>query len=193
MNLIEITALSWSPDPPRADQPLVVEVHASVDARIVFVSSVAVNGHLGGVAGADLFCQALASGAGLPGTFHAWISLTTNAASSRITHATVPYVMLVDGMPGVVVADDWTDLTDGTLDAAIIRTEEGQVVTQDFAWTNTLAAGNAPHDVVSCLGWTSSDSEPIGIVGTTTATNSEWAFAYNRTCDTLQSIYCVQD
>ena len=36
MNLIEITAFSWSPDPPRADQPLVVEVRAKVDARIVF-------------------------------------------------------------------------------------------------------------------------------------------------------------
>ena len=36
MNLIEITALSWSPDPPRADQPLVIEVLASVDARIIF-------------------------------------------------------------------------------------------------------------------------------------------------------------
>lgn len=36
MNLIEITEFSWSPNPPRADQPLVVEVLAAVDARIVF-------------------------------------------------------------------------------------------------------------------------------------------------------------
>ena len=36
MNLIEITTFSWSPDPPRADQPLVIEVLAAVDARIVF-------------------------------------------------------------------------------------------------------------------------------------------------------------
>lgn len=164
-----------------------------IDARIVFVSSVAVNGNTGGIAGADLVCQALASQAGLPGTFHAWLSLTTNHASSRIAHATVPYVMLVDGMPGTKVADDWTDFTDGTLDAAIIRTETGELVTQDFAWTNTQPSGNAPHDVVSCQGWTSGDSGQIGIVGMTTAVDSSWAFALNRGCDAMHSLYCVQD
>lgn len=164
-----------------------------IDARIVFVSSVAVNGNLGGVEGADLFCQALASGAGLPGTFHAWVSLTTNHASSRITHATVPYVVLVDGMPGNVVADDWTDLTDGTLDAPIVRTETGQLVTQDYAWTNTVAAGDAPHDLFTCAGWTSSDGGENGIVGSTTSADVSWAFSIYRGCDALHSVYCVQD
>jgi len=36
MTLIEITAFSWSPSPPQLDQPLVVEVLATVDAQIVF-------------------------------------------------------------------------------------------------------------------------------------------------------------
>ncbi len=36
MNLIQITAFTASPVPPRAGQPLVVEVQATVDARIVF-------------------------------------------------------------------------------------------------------------------------------------------------------------
>ncbi|MBK6575216.1 MAG: hypothetical protein IPG17_03235 [Sandaracinaceae bacterium] len=164
-----------------------------IDARVVFVSSVATNGNLGGIAGADAFCQGLADNAGLGRTFRAWISLTTNAASSRITPATVPYVMLVAGQPGVVVADDWTDLTDGTLDAAIVRTETGDLVTQDFAWTNTLAAGNAPHDVATCEGWTASDSGEIGIVGMTTGVDSTWSFALNRACDSQYSVYCVEE
>lgn len=164
-----------------------------IDARVVFVSSVATTGNLGGIAGADALCQALADGAGLGRTFRAWVSLTTNAASSRVTPAMVPYVMLVTGQPATVVADDWTDFTDGTLDAAIVRTETGEFVTQDFTWTNTLASGSAPHDVLTCEGWTSSDGGENGIAGMTTAVDSTWAFAVNRSCDSMHSVYCVEE
>lgn len=163
-----------------------------IDARIVFTSSVATNGNLAGVAGADLFCQALASQAGLAGTFRAWVSTTTSSAASRMTPAAVPYVTLVAGQPAVVVADSWTDFTDETLDAPIIRTETGEVCTSDHVWTNTFAAGSAPHDVVSCQGWTSASSSDIGIVGSTTAVTSDWSFTLNRACDSLQGLYCVQ-
>jgi Protein of unknown function (DUF1554) len=62
----------------------------------VFVTSQGFNGNLGGLAGADTKCQALADTAGLGGTYKAWLSDSTTDARNRLTQATVPY-RLVDG------------------------------------------------------------------------------------------------
>ena len=45
-----------------------------LEARLVFITSTLHDGNLGGVAGADQICNELASDAGLPGTYMAWLS-----------------------------------------------------------------------------------------------------------------------
>lgn len=104
--------------------------------KTVFITSQVFNGNLGGLAGADAKCQQLATAAGLGGTYKAWLSDSTTDARDRLTHATVPY-RLVDG---TTVANDFTDLTDGSLDAPINRAENGTVV-GDRPWTGTDFAG----------------------------------------------------
>ena len=89
--------------------------------RVIFVSSALYTGNLGGLAGADAICNMRAQAAGLPGTYMAWLS--TNQANgtpaTRFTQSAQPY-RKVDG---VLVANNWADLIDGTLASAIDKTE----------------------------------------------------------------------
>lgn len=72
----------------------------------------------------DTDCTNLARDAGLSGTYKAWLSYSTaggSPASGRFTQSTGPYAL-----PGkVVIANDWVDLVDGTIQAPINRTERG--------------------------------------------------------------------
>ena len=77
----------------------------------VFLSSATYDGNLGGLSGADAKCQGLATAAGLPGIYKAWLSDGTSAPSTRFVPSSGPY-QLVTGTP---IAANFTDLTDGTL------------------------------------------------------------------------------
>jgi hypothetical protein len=91
---------------------------------------------------ADSRCQALAEGAGLSGTFKAWISGRVDTGSGpvphgavdRFTQATVPYELV----NGTKVADDWADLTDGTLDHAIELDGRGLPIPVGKIWPGQL-------------------------------------------------------
>ena len=88
------------------EQPVLTITHKNV-----FVTSQSHNGDFGGLTGADAFCQSLALTAGLSGTYKAWLSDTTGSPATRFAQASVPY-RLVDG---TTIANDWNDLTDGTI------------------------------------------------------------------------------
>ena len=162
-------------------------------SRLVFVtSSNHHTGNLGGLAGADAICQALAGAAALPGTFTAWLSTTTTSAASRLTHSTLPY-RLVDG---TLVASDWTDLTDGSLGVPIDETESGASNGSPFVWTNTSVNGNAQG--YDCGGWTSSSQSNLGEVGNANAANAFWTNRAPEYCDGSlfgsipTALYCYQ-
>ncbi|MET0791193.1 MAG: hypothetical protein ABW061_06690, partial [Polyangiaceae bacterium] len=106
--------------------------------KIVFVTSTRYSGKFGGVAGADVQCQARAVAANLAGVYRAWLSGPDlpSSPSARFAHSSVPYRLL----DGSLVADDWGDLTDGTLQHAIDLTELHTKLSF-FALTFTLADG----------------------------------------------------
>ncbi|MCP4247869.1 MAG: hypothetical protein GY778_12545, partial [bacterium] len=113
--------------------------------KTVFATSTTYTGALGSFAGAYAKCQERANAAGLSGTYKAWLSGRPDGfggqnAADFLTHSAVPY-KLVDGTK---VADDWADLTDGSLDHAIDKDEFGNAVTGSV-WTNTETNGQA-HD-----------------------------------------------
>jgi hypothetical protein len=192
------------------------DVAAPKPQRVVFVSSALYTGDLGGLAGADAKCQALASAAGLGGTFMAWLTLEdpgNTPARARLSHATVPYV-LVDG---TVVASDWAGLTSGTLLHAIDQTETGQapsaagtgcntsLVPQGSAavpvWTDTDSDGNFAAFFSDCAGWRTTTGSVAAIWGDATRTGPEWTNACEAAllansmpnpCAATASLYCVQ-
>jgi Putative metal-binding motif len=171
--------------------------------KIIFITSQTFNGNLGGLAGADAKCQQLADAAGLGGTFKAWLSDSTTDARDRLDHATVPY-RLVDGP---TVADDFTDLTDGSLDAPINRTENGTVV-NGRPWTGTDSAGEACFQAsggtcnltaptggtiprLACEDWTTTEGIGEAVTGSI-ATSTAWTSEGDRRCTDNQRLYCIQ-
>jgi len=162
-------------------------------ACLVFVSGTGQNGNLGGLAGADAICQSLAGNAGLPGSYMAWLSDTTQSPISRFARATVPYT-LVDDTP---VAANWAALTSGTLSHAINTIETGAFVNgaPDEIWTNTRetgAPGGSLNAMTNCLDWTTAESGQAGNTGRLTSTDFGWTdFSFNQ-CSSPRRLYCFQ-
>jgi hypothetical protein len=88
---------------------------AELFARLVFVTSTTFTGaEVGGgfgAEGADMHCQRLANAAGHQGRYLAWISDDTSSPRTRFTPSEYPYRRI----DGTVIANDFTDLTDGSL------------------------------------------------------------------------------
>lgn len=159
---------------------------------LVFVTSSLQASNLGGLAGADAICQNRASAAGLPGTYLAWLSNASASPSTRFTQATVPYVLV----NGSTVADNWSDLTSGSLNHAINITETGGDSTGPniSVWTNTLITGAASSVASSgsCDNWTSASNAIAGWVGDSTSTVGGWTNHSSRPCDPQRRLYCFQ-
>lgn len=160
-----------------------------VDGRLVFVTSSSSAGNLGGVAGADARCAALASAAGLAGSFGAWIATSASVPSGRLSHASVPY-FLVDGTR---VADDWADLTDGSIQAPIARDESGFSVSTFEVWTDCDSSGT--YGGGGCSDFTSSSSSAsFADVGVTSSASYGWSSTYAQYCDrTNVHLYCFEN
>jgi cysteine-rich repeat protein len=166
-----------------------------VNARRVFVSSSEYQGNLGGIAGADGKCQTLANGAGLGGTWMAWITTGSSSTSPENrfpTKSAGPYVKVDGGK----VADSWDDLTDGGLDSAINRDEFGAVVMgESEVWTNTTPGGNMQFGDYECYNWTDNGQMPDanGQIGSLQAVNGGWTDVNQiRDCASGKRIYCFE-
>ena len=158
------------------------------ETRRVFVTSTQQAGNLGGIAGADAICTAAAASAGLPGQpYRAWLGDGSADPASRFPQDVGPYELL----DGTRIADDWTDLTDGTLDAPIDRDESDTLVTSGLtAWTGVAADGSSLPD--RCSGWTSSSGAQVGQLGQLDQTGAAWTADGTAACSTPQRLYCFQ-
>ncbi|RZV49199.1 MAG: hypothetical protein EX268_19345, partial [Deltaproteobacteria bacterium] len=90
-------------------------IDAGVTERRIFRTDTTQNANLRGIDGADAICAAQALAAGLEGEFKAWLSTIASPVADRVAQGSGPYV-LVDGTR---VADDWSDLVDGSILAPI--------------------------------------------------------------------------
>jgi hypothetical protein len=161
----------------------------------VFATSSTHNGNLGGLAGADAICNARAAAANLAGSYMAWISTNQGSPSTRFTQSMTEYRLVT----GTKVADNWADLVDGSLDAAIDRTETGAVSvdtssscggTNRTARTGTTSAGVATN--ATCNNFSSGGGGQSGTLGRTTAADGNWTSCGTANCNQQTAIYCFQ-
>jgi hypothetical protein len=137
----------------------------------MFISSNMYPYNIMNLAYADAQCSTLASMANLGGTWKAWYSDQAGAAANRLNRNTLPYVNLVNQ----IVANDWADLTDGTLDAPVIYNEMRYPMNpSEPIITNTDSAGN----------WMLSSCASNGLTGLGTIgdTGSSWTYAIRVSC-----------
>ena len=162
------------------------------DEKIVFVTSETYKSALGGLAGADAICQERADDAGLPGTYKAWLSSSTTSVRDRFNRD-YDHTAFVR-TDGVRVANDWADLTDGTLLAAITRDEFNNTGGANYVWSNTNRGGNG-RGAYDCNGWTSDSSTGTvySMIGTVSATNTLWtATSGFYGCSSRRRLFCFQ-
>jgi len=165
---------------------------------LVFVTDSGVNAYdlaaLGvgsGLTGADEFCSNQARAASLPGTYKAWLSSSTSSVASRFTHGAVPYVMV----DGTHIAENWSDLTDGSLEAPITRNASGEDMGVGGVWTATSPSGEISYSNNTCFDWTYGGSNVSGADGYMGASHGDWSLNSVQpldTCDKRSRLYCFQ-
>lgn len=156
--------------------------------RLVFVTSTRYNGNLGDLDGADDKCQEAANNANLLGTFKAWLSNSTDFASTRFTKWPGRYVLAAS--TSTVIANSWDDLTDGTLQNAINVDENGQAIDQGRVWTSTNTDGTG-STFSRCTDW-SNPTTGSGGSGQLVFMDSRWTSVSGFHCSELLHLYCFQ-
>jgi hypothetical protein len=161
--------------------------------RTVFVTSVSFNGNLGGLTGADAICQAEADGPAsiVPaGTYLAWLSDGTDSPETRFAKSSHPYTL----PDGTVIAEDFTDLTSGSILHALDIDPTGRHLGLTYYWTGTNSDGTTAGDIVICDGWT---ADPVanfyGMVGSIRRGPSLWSSGFAQSgCTARNRLVCFQ-
>ncbi len=168
------------------------EVLRLLSPKRVFVTEDVFGSNLGGLAGADAKCQAAADAAGLDGTFMAWLSDGLNSPGTRfITLSIGPYITV----DGATVAGGYGDLTDGSLNVLINKTETGAPVGgRSNAWTNTTFAGSSTSQRASetCDFWFWQGVSLSGHVGQWPLMDQNWTQAGLTFCSIDGHLYCFE-
>jgi len=199
--------VSSRPEPDAAATPADAAVVVVTGNKRVFVTDTVYQGGLiGGLAGADMKCEARAAAAGLAGTYKAWLSGSTTPAAARLTHSTGAY-LLVDG---TMVAASWEALTSGALQHTINLDPFGAEYTAPIkctivgglmaVWTSTRIDGTPAEGGTSsgyfCGDWTELDHDGLignGLVGNMRAMNSKWTSSNcGLACPDEAALYCIE-
>jgi hypothetical protein len=153
----------------------------------VFIASTLSMGDLGGLEGADETCQEHADSQALGGSWVAWLSDSGTDAIDRL-RGSGPFVEV--GSDAIIAADR-DELTSGTLQNGISRTESG-VQIPAAVWTGTDADGSADDDEDFCGNWTDSTNTVFGQTGAAQNTGPIWTDANTVFCNLELRLYCFE-
>jgi len=167
------------------------QIEATCKEVRVFVSSIRYRGNLGGLNGADEKCQTLGNKIEQGKIWKAWLSDSRTSASSRLVQSRNKYKLV----NGVVVANNWTDLIDGSILVPINVTEENnQITSATRVYTQTNAAGDISPNGAGCSDWTSDSSGANARTGETLSLDidQKWTDKALTNCDSSIRIYCFE-
>lgn len=155
------------------------------EGRFAFVSSFWAPA---GLASADLACQTDATQAGLPGTYLAALSTSTQAAAARFDLTGPPWVRI----DGAALAPTAAQLfSSDALATFANQTADGRVAENQTRWGGDPLVVQAIE--MSCADWTSALATSVGHIGRIHATERQAAFRDNTgACDVPRRLLCLQ-
>ncbi len=152
--------------------------------RLVIFDGGGVTGAIGGRSGADVLCgQAAQSTPGVPlaAKTRALISVSADDEIRDFPVAFgVPTDRMITGPNWQVIADDWADLLDGSIDQSLDAA--GAQTATGFWYTGSLDDGSVA--TTTCSGWTHGSALFGGRYGSTQSTSGSWMSISNATCGT---------
>lgn len=157
--------------------------------RVVFATTKDYGGGFGGIDEADQRCQNHADGSQSPRVkgrkFVAWVSTASSSVAARFPKGTKAYVR----PDGARVADNWTDLTNGSLVNGIALNEDGAPPNgSNRVWTGTNSNGTASNN--TCGGW--KDLQLQGQRGNLGGAGAGWSDIDNVGCANPGHLYCFE-
>ncbi len=166
--------------------------YADQHEKTVFVTKASFKGNLGGLTGADAKCQAEADGPAsvVPsGTYLAWLSDGTDSPDTRFTRSAHPYLL----PDGTKIAEDFADLTDGSILHPINVDSTGKPLGLQQFWTGTNPDGTTVQPFVTCNGWMGNSAPGShGMVGSTAKTSTLWSARAPGRCSSTHRLACFQ-
>lgn len=162
--------------------------------RVVFVTSALYTINLQGWEGAIDVCQSHASIGQLEGEFLPWLGTEANSPDFDFV-GDGPWVRT----DGVLVAESFADLVDGSLEAPINLDELGEPGPTILGcggeavgvWTGVFTDGT-PTEEDNCNNWSPGMPNSLGLIGDLGATDGAWTDACIESCAFAYPIYCFQ-
>lgn len=165
-------------------------------AKIMFTTVGTITGNMSGGTAGDALCQSEADAAGLSGTFKALLKDPAGGTPlDRWGAVPANYDGGITLPSGSVVANNWSDLTDGSISTAPTSGADGTPVVGAFVWTG-LNVGFTPGEFdnasAHCINWSSTSGS--GARGTTNASTccGGFVFTSNSSCSSALKLYCIQ-
>lgn len=161
--------------------------------HMMFVTSSSYNGNLGGLAGADAKCNALANAAGLGTGWKALLSDSRTDARSRI-NISGP----VQDMSGAVLAADAQQFWSGNLKQKVALDQNKRSVGTKIVFTGTVAGGARHSGPAHCGDWTTGSGFAGAQAGRTDFSDKRWLQIYDASsspshaCSNMSNLYCVR-
>lgn len=144
-----------------------------------------------GLDGADRLCTTVAQGAGISGSYKAWLSSSTNDAIDRIADVGPWYQVTFDGTQ-IKTFNNKANLT-GTPMVTIEYTERGDSVLNGCVWTGTVTGGRKSLDTCSSFSDSSYSAHgKVGRASTTDWTDSTCVSASSDSCSNKYHLYCFE-
>lgn len=123
----------------------------------------------------DTRCNTAAAASLCGGTYKAWVSNAAGTGNNVPSTTNVQYVL----PNGTKVADNWADLTDGTLDNAINQFANGSNASGYDVWTGLSSNGTVNAN--TCGNW--GDQTQNGRSGLTSSATSTWTSNSTDPCE----------